>query len=665
MRHSHDGSSKVGAPIRPQRSQSLGPHHGAGRGGHGSALSNIRPLPGDGSGSGGGVLAGHDMEALIEYRMAALRDSGRRQQQQQQQQQRSSFSPMEPLWRSAGVSGTGRTLSAGSGGTGTWAGISGGGTSGKGGAAASVEYAAVRREIEREREAMSRRTQQQLRQLEGNNGLGGGSGSNGALPVPDGGDVSEASQEEERYSSSFGSAASEGGKGRDDSLEAIRPRREEGPRRARHPSGNATKGGKGPSSAPDECARDSPLDEVDYMMDEEDLGEEGEESLYLAESLAQELQESVGPLAAAGRPLKTAALSSAPAEVSGRSGSDVTDDDGGNYRSHGDARGSESPVGRDDNEGDESEASSGDIPDEVDDDSGYSSLAGRSSVVEEEGLNEGYSALDRSDQDMSGPVRDGVPEETQSIASVDEILEEGRMPENDRSSSRYGDDEGYDSDGFDSASSEGNTADEIGEALENASFIEGVNPGQEGGSSLQRRPEITKVDKLLAPQTVASTAAAPRLGISTDDDANSRPDAEHIQESSEASSSDKEDASKGEVSSLGASGDLRPPAVLHSPPAESASVNAETGTEQAGRADDGVGESEGAIVHRPASTGSLASMEAAVARRRGKVEEVRGKLKELQGTRARVRAKRALAEELDVLEVSKACCATGWSGCFA
>ncbi|CAN0300300.1 unnamed protein product, partial [Ectocarpus sp. 13 AM-2016] len=57
---------------------------------------------------------------------------------------------------------------------------------------------------------------------------------------------------------------------------------------------------------------------------------------------------------------------------------------------------------------------------------------------------------------------------------------------------------------------------------------------------------------------------------------------------------------------------------------------------------------------QPGSAGSLGSMEAAVARRRDTVHHIRGKLEGLRESRDRVRAKRALVQQLGILEAEEA-----------
>ncbi|CAM9419166.1 unnamed protein product, partial [Hapterophycus canaliculatus] len=100
FRHSSDGF--IGSAVAARRQQQGGAAVPAGRGssstglGGGGASSRAPATAGD-----GGVVDEHDLDALLDYRMAALRDSTRRQQ-------RPSPSPMEPLRRSGPVGATGR-----------------------------------------------------------------------------------------------------------------------------------------------------------------------------------------------------------------------------------------------------------------------------------------------------------------------------------------------------------------------------------------------------------------------------------------------------------------------------------------------------------------------------------------------------------------------------
>ena len=146
---------------------------GSGNGGGGGG-SRRGLLPGDGE-----LRVFYSIEALLDYRMTALRDTA--------SPQRSSSTPIDPLHRSGPLRLTGQGAAAGAVARAASAGASGGGGGGGGGAApafvsgravggggdksgASVNYAARYREIEREWAAMSRHRQEQLRALGGDGG---------------------------------------------------------------------------------------------------------------------------------------------------------------------------------------------------------------------------------------------------------------------------------------------------------------------------------------------------------------------------------------------------------------------------------------------------------------------------------------------------------------
>lgn len=588
MRHSYDEFHNAIAGRRRPGAPSLGPLQQGFGGGRGSAGGAGRF-----SGGGGGGLALHDLDALIDFRMAALRDSTRRQ--------RPSPSPMEPLRRSASLGGPGRASGLGS--------VSSGGK----GVAASVEYAAVRREIEREREAMSRRTQQQLRQLEGDDR----SGSGGGQRVADngGGFGGESERDEESYSP-FGPESDES---QGVSTQKIRHRMHH---TGAEGEGDAVAGGDAgagtPPSPPEEITGVS-QDGEDYL--DEDIADEREESLYLAESLAEELQDNVVPLAAAGR------RSKAPAVV-------CDGHDGGNALGITPA----APVvfqGAAESKGIGSVSSSATIPDGVVIDSSLSS-ADEVSVVD------GSSGeVVRGDGGVGGMgvcMRSQEPEDVAVNVHTEEVVESEDNVRGDigshspaRTADSKNDDEGYDSGLFeeDSGCDDDRNPSEVASEDDLCRFYPTTTVLADRsiqGDDLSHPSERSAMDVDITATSARDSTPASGVGITLFQDLE-MPFPVSVQTGAAASS-------------LSVSGDLHSPLLLHQRP---------SGRERK------VGEEEvegtGLGYALPGSGGSLASMEAAVAERSSKVEEMREKLNGLQGTRARVRAKQILAEQLELLEV--------------
>ena len=520
VRHSHDGfnsaaasaaaasaaaASATAAPVR--RSQSLGRqrvgHESSGASGVGNGGgSGWVTLPGDGD------MVAHDIDALLDFRMAALRDTARRQ--------RSSSTSIEPLRRSGPLTWTGRGTAAGSS-TAAAAGPAPGGggiSGGKGGA--SVEYEAVCREIERERGAMSRRTQEQLRRLEGGES-GTGSGERTRHPRSEEDDESE---EDERYTS-FELSRGEDAPSPED--ESIRLRRSEPPaaRIAVDGLGSGIGRGGGVDGSRGGGSSGSSQDSEAYL-DDEDAIDEGEESLYLAESLAKELQESVVPLAAAARPLKI-----------GTAGAAGNDGSGGAGRLSGSG-----PVATVNAHRDIVEASSDAIPDDISggicsstatpvSDLGVSGEVG----VGEGGVGERFSAAGRVPEEVasSGSRRsskssgsdDGSGGGGSSVDAAGEVGEEIE-DRDDRTSSKDGDD------GWDNARGDhgGRDVDGDGEgdAYGSVSFEDDTDadqamPGETLSKHVSAREVSSSVassDKIL-PEEVLSDGAFSHQALSDDD----------------------------------------------------------------------------------------------------------------------------------------------------
>ncbi|CAM9751881.1 unnamed protein product [Ectocarpus sp. 6 AP-2014] len=560
MRLSHDGFNSFAAGVRRQQhGGSAGGAAAAGRanstaslGGSGGAArsaSSSSAVLGD-----GGMVGAHDLDALLDYRMAALRDSARRQQ-------RLSSSPLEPLRRSGPLAGAGRGAAAGSG-----SGSGSGGTQG----AASVEYAAVRREIELEREAMSRRTQEQLRELEGEEE-----------------ELDDGDDDDERYTS-FGSSGDEDGDDdryhrRSRSTKQDEDSRRYGRAEEAAQDGDETVGGAASLPDDDEEVADEALPQED---DYQGVGGPAEDiregSLHLDESLALELQESVVPLAAAGRP------SHATERVAATGGAT-----GGAPRD-----GEEWP-----NQGDADS-----IPDDISAaSSAFSSVAEAVPAEASEGSPVGEGRLGSDDIGAAEQQKEhglvDVPEEVASSGDAEEAA--GEVPD-EISAGRGGtqsdelEEEAYDSVSFEedaAEDSDDHTAAADSEAEEIADARSDASP-----AARRHSQDFEASPPSLLPPAAAETAPAP-----LDDD--------------------------------GASAGLLSPPVLHGEDVESG-----------GRSDRRP--APGGL--RPGSAGSLGSMEAVVARRRDTVQQVRGKLEGLRESRDRVRAKRALVQQLGILEAEEA-----------
>lgn len=308
----------------------------------------------------------------------------------------------------------------------------GGGVSAKGGA--SMEYAAVRREIEREREAMSRRTQQQLRQLEAEKDSRKGHGAEGTHYADEEyqgvSEVEESSDEDARYSS-FGSSGSES---TDESIIS-------GPRRGQTSTDAQSfivAAPPSPGLPVDDYVDENGDDEREHL---EGDGGEGEGSLYLADSLAQELQEVVAPVAASSRPsnMEAAETGDVNDDEESRIVSEILSEDGSGVVDDGSAIFAKVEVGGND----ESLVESLTAPTEE---------VRRFDIEDEEIVEDGVQEVSTNDDDRAvNPQREifaevvGVLGGEDPLSSVD--IEEGR------GSGRDGDDEG-DSRGYDSESFE-------------------------------------------------------------------------------------------------------------------------------------------------------------------------------------------------------------------
>ncbi|CAN0546621.1 unnamed protein product, partial [Ectocarpus sp. 12 AP-2014] len=524
-----------------------------GSGGAARGASSSSAVLGD-----GGMVGAHDLDALLDYRMAALRDSARRQQ-------RLSSSPLEPLRRSGPLAGAGRGAAAGSG-------SGGGGTQG----AASVEYAAVRREIELEREAMSRRTQEQLRELEGEEE-----------------ELDDGDDDDERYTS-FGSSGHEDGDDdryhrRSRSTEQDEDFRRCGRAEEAAQDGDETVGGAASLPDDDEEVADEALpQEDDYRGVGGPAEDVREGSLHLDESLALELQESVVPLAAAGRP------SQATERVAATGGAT-----GGAPRA-----GEEWP--------DQGDADT--IPDDIS--AASSAFSSAAKAVPDEASEGSPVGEGRSGSDDSGAAEQqkehgsvDVPEEVASSGDAEEAA--GEVPDDisagrGEAQSDEVEEEAYDSVSFeedaaehsqDSQDSDNHTA-----AAADSEAEEIADARSDASAAARRHSE----DFESSPPSPLPPSAAETAPVPLDD---------------------------------GASAGLLSPPVLHGEDVES-----------------------GGRSHRrpvpgglqPGSAGSLGSMEAAVARRRDTVQQIRGKLEGLRESRDRVRAKRALVQQLGILEAEEA-----------
>lgn len=578
MRHSYDGFNHLAAGVRRQQQQQQ-QHHGAAastgnrNGGNGLGASagaaRVSSAVGD-----GGVVGAHDLEALLEYRMAALRDSARRQQRS------SATTPMDPMRRSGPLSGGSR--GAGNGGTGVVKGD------------ASVEYAAVRREIELEREAMSRRTQEQLRELEGGDG-------GGLKEEEEGREHDHDEEEDERYTS-FGSGSNED---QDD---------QDGPPRRHHRSEDTAS-----AENDDEMGEGVPLTPLsrptgrDYLQG--GAGEDGrEESVHLAESLALELQESVVPLAAAaaGRRFKGTAAARLPKDQDQAA-----------------APAAETPHDRSTRMWLEREDSNSSIPDDVV--AASSSVPSEAEAVPEspemggdsgsEGVGGGDFGTGRQHQlrQVEEEVEENFSEVQEEVASfggseevVEEVLDDvdysvaGR---NERDRDDEDDDVGdYGSVSFEADDNEAPDEHEAAAASEVESNTSDAAPGASAAAAAQYSQDFEASSPAASGGAASVTAVSASLPLTPGD---------------------------------GTSEGLR------SPPALYQSLDGDVA-----RGSGGVRRSGSASgLRQPGSSGSLASMEAAVARRRDKVQQMRRKLEGLQESRGRVRAKRLLAQQLEALEV--------------
>ncbi|CAM9292298.1 unnamed protein product [Scytosiphon promiscuus] len=543
LRHSSDGL--LGSAAGARRQQQGGPPVSAGRGSSSTGLGGA----GDGNRGpsavgDGGVVDEHDLDALLDYRMAALRDSTRRQQ-------RPSHPPMDPLRRSG-------------------------------------PYAAVRREIELEREAMSRRTQEQLRELEDDDG--DGESEEGVL-----GDQEE---DEERYTSFGSSVDADGSNAQEDRYPPlVRRHRAVTPARRDGVAGSAENGestGSGPGSLADDVDEAmgslSPVAD-DYSLDTEAREDgEGADSLYIAESLALELQENVVPVAAAGRRLK--ASSARPDDAADRVES-----------------GGEPATGRPEEDGSDSS-----IPDDAAVPSSSESSAakaipdGSPTADLVEGADPGTSGGEVLDAE---PLEDGEAEVPEEVASGDGNAE--ALP--DLSPSGSGDDDN-DKGGSDGGGGDG----EYG----SGSFEADASEDQHGAQAAEEVESEGSVE-----------SAAPAAEQYSQDFEASLPEPEAGAASGPLSFSPGDGASEGMLS----------PPDLHEV--------LDGGLDDSGSGDGASGSTGACGGLQPGSSGSLASMEATVARRRDKVQQMKGKLKGLQESRGRVRAKRALAQQLESLEAEE------------
>ncbi|CAM9410290.1 unnamed protein product [Ectocarpus sp. 8 AP-2014] len=560
MRLSHDGFNSFAAGVRRQQpggsaggaaaagransSASLGGSGGAARG-----ASSSSAVLGD-----GGMVGAHDLDALLDYRMAALRDSARRQQ-------RLSSSPLEPLRRSGPLAGAGRGATAGSG-----SGGGGGGTQG----AASVEYAAVRREIELEREAMSRRTQEQLRELEGEEE-----------------ELDDGDDDDERYTS-FGSSGHEDGDDdryhrRSRSTKQDEDSRRYGRAEEASQDGDETVGGAGSLGDDDEGVADEALpQEDDYQGVGGPAEDVREGSLHLDESLALELQESVVPLAAAGRP------SQATERVAATGGATCgAPRDGEEWPDQGDVD---------------------TIPDDISAASSAFSPAAKAVPDEaSEGSPVGEGRLGSDDIGAAEQQKEhglvDVPEQVASSGDAEEAA--GEVPDDISAGRGEAQSDEVEEEAYDSVSFEEDAAEDSNDHTAAAdSEAEEIADARSDASPAARRHSE---DFESSPPSPLPPAAAEIPPAPLDDD--------------------------------GASAGLLSPPVLHGEDVESG-----------GRSDRRA--APGGL--QPGSAGSLGSMEAAVARRRDTVQQIRGKLEGLRESRDRVRAKRALVQQLGILEAEEA-----------
>lgn len=598
MRHSYDGFNHLAAGVRRQQQQhggaaaaSTGNRNGGnGLDGSGGA-ARASSVVGD-----GGVVGPQDLEALLDYRMAALRDSARRQQ-------RSS----DPLRRSGPLSGGSRGAGAGAA-AGTVPGGGGAGVKGD----ASVEYAAVRREIELEREAMSRRTQEQLRELEGDDG--------GRMSSEE----EHEEEEDERYTS-FGSGSNEDQDDRGESPRRHRRRSEDTAASAENDD-KEVRGGGVVSTASLSRATGR-----DYLHG--GAGEDGrEESIHLAESLALELQESVVPLAAAaaaGRRLKGAGAATArlPEDQDQAATAAVETPDERSSRiwlEREDSNSIPEDVVAVSSSAPSEAGTVSDAP-EMGGDSGSEGLGGGDFVGTKQQHLHRLQEGEEEEEDLSEEVQ----EEVASFGGSEEVVEEVPDEEEDDDDDYYsvagrherrgdrGDEDEYGDEGdgdYDSVSFE---ADDNGAPDEHEAAAAAYEVGSETSDG--------------APGASAAAAAQYSQDFET-----SSPAASGAAETATAVSGPLP-LSPGDGASEG----------LRSPPALYQSLDEDVASGSGGVRRSG----SASGLRQPGSSGSLASMEAAVARRRDKVQQMRRKLEGLQETRGRVRAKRVLAQQLEALEV--------------
>lgn len=600
MRHSYDGFNHLAAGVRRQQQQqqhggaaaaaaSAGSRNsGSGLGGSGGAVRGSSAV-GD-----GGVVDAHDLEALLDYRMAALRDSARRQQRS------STTAPMDPLRRSGPLSGGGRGA-----GTGTW-------TTGTVGAGvvkgdASVEYAAVRREIELEREAMSRRTQEQLRELEG----GDSSGREGEAEERQHRDDDEEDDEEddERYTS-FGSGSNEDQDDQQDSPR--RYRRSEETASAE----NEDEMGGGVGNAPSTPLSLSQVAGRGYLQGGAEEGGR-EESIHLAESLALELQESVVPLAAAGRRFKGAAPRLPEDEHQTAPAAAAETPDERTTRTWLEQADSNSIP-------DDVVAVSSSAPSEAEAVSDAPEMGGDS--ASEGGGSFGAEQRNRQQEEVDDLSE--VQEEVASTGGFEEVVEEvpGDLDVSvaGRNGRRSGDDNDGDEDEGDYGSvsfetDDNEAADEHAAAA--ASEVESeTSDGAPGASAAAQYSQDFEASSPTA-SGAETTAVSARLPLTPSD---------------------------------GSSEGLRSPPALYQDLGRDV-VSGSGGERRSGSASGS---------RQPGSSGSLASMEATVAHRRDKVQQMRRKLEGLQESRGRVRAKRALAQQLEALEVGMTFADYQWRRCI-